>query len=54
LSRRIAGLPRQEAVHLLKRDSRIQAVSITETWNATTIPSDPTHIQMMVLGNVGE
>jgi hypothetical protein len=52
LSRRIAGLPRQEAIHLLKHDPHIQAVSITETWNATTIPSDPAHIQMMVLGMV--
>jgi len=49
LSRQIAGLPRQEAIHLLKRDTHIQAVGITETWNATTIPTDPAHIQMMVL-----
>jgi len=52
LSRRIAGLPRQQAIYLLKRDTHIQAVSITETWNATNIPSDPAHIQVMVLGMV--
>src|SRR5450755_3799844 len=52
LSRQIAGLPRQQAIHLLKRDAHIQAVSITETWNATYIPSDPAHIQVMVLGMV--
>jgi hypothetical protein len=52
LSRRIAGLPRQQAIYLLKRDAHIQAVSITETWNATNIPSDPAHIQVMVLGMV--
>jgi hypothetical protein len=49
LSRQIAGLPRQEALHLLKRDIYIQAVSITESWNATNIPTDPARIQMMVL-----
>ncbi len=49
LSRRIAGLPRQQAIHLLKYNRHIQAVSITETWNVTTIPTDPTHIQVMVL-----
>jgi VCBS repeat-containing protein len=49
LSRRIAGLPRQQAVHLLKQEGHIQAVSITETWNATNIPTDPAHIQIMVL-----
>ncbi len=49
LTKRIAGLPRQEAVRLLKHDAHIQAVSITETWNATSIPSDPAHIQVMVL-----
>jgi VCBS repeat-containing protein len=49
LSRQITGLPRQEAIHLLKQDGHIQAVSITETWNATNIPSDPAHIQIMVL-----
>jgi VCBS repeat-containing protein len=49
LSRQIAGLPRQQAIHLLKQDGHIQAVSITETWNATSIPSDPAHIQIMVL-----
>ncbi len=49
LSRRIAGLSRQEAIHLLKQEGHIQAVSITETWNATNIPTDPTHIQIMVL-----
>jgi VCBS repeat-containing protein len=49
LSRRIAGLPRQQAVHLLKQEGHIQAVSITETWNAMTIPTDPAHIQIMVL-----
>ncbi len=54
LSRRIAGLSWQQAIHLLKHAPHIQSVSITETWNATTIPSDPNHIQMMVLGNVGE
>jgi VCBS repeat-containing protein len=54
LSRQIAGLPRQQAIHLLKQDGHIQAVSITETWNATTLPGDPAHIQMMVLGVVGE
>ncbi len=54
LSRRIAGLSRQEAIHLLKRDPHIQAVSITETWNATNLPSDPVHIQIMVLGMVSE
>jgi hypothetical protein len=54
LSRQIAGLPRQEALHLLKQNMHIGAVSITETWNATDIPNDPAHIQMMVLGNVGE
>jgi VCBS repeat-containing protein len=52
LSRRIVGLPRQDAIHLLKYDPHIQAVSIIETWNATTIPSDPAHIQVMVLGMV--
>jgi hypothetical protein len=54
LSRQIAGLPRQEAVRLLKHNPYIQTVSITETWNVTTIPSDPAHIQVMVLGVVGE
>ncbi len=54
LSRRIAGLPRQEAVRLLKHDAHIQAVSITETWNASRLPTDPAHIQVMVLDNVGE
>jgi VCBS repeat-containing protein len=49
LSRHIAGLPRQQAIHLLKHDTHILAVSITETWNATTIPTDPAHIQIMVL-----
>jgi VCBS repeat-containing protein len=49
LSRRIAGLPRQQAIHLLKQEGHIQAVNITETWNATNIPTDPAHIQMMVL-----
>src|SRR6266487_490911 len=53
LSRRIAGLPRQEAVSLLKHDAHVQAVSITETWNANTVPTDPAHIQFMVLGTVG-
>lgn len=53
LSRRIAGLPRQQAVHLLKQEGHIQAVSITETWNATDIPTDPNHIQIMVLDVVG-
>jgi len=53
LSRQIAGLPRQEAVSLLKHDAHIQAVSITQTWNANTLPTDPTHIQVMVLGDVG-
>jgi hypothetical protein len=52
LSRRIAGLPRQEAIRLLKRDPHIQAVSITETWNATNVPDDPAHIQVMVLDTV--
>jgi hypothetical protein len=52
LSKQIAGLPRQEALRLLKHNPHIQAVSITETWNVTTIPSDPTHIQVMVLGMV--
>ncbi len=52
LARKIAGLPRQEAVRLLKQEGHIQAVSITETWNATSIPSDPAHIQVMVLGVV--
>jgi hypothetical protein len=52
LIRQIAGLPRQEAIHLLQHDPHILAVSITETWNATTIPGDPTHIQMMVPGMV--
>ncbi len=54
LSKQIAGLPRQQAIRLLKHNTHIQAVNITETWNATTIPSDPNHIQMMVLGVVGE
>jgi len=54
LSKQIAGLPRQQAIRLLKQEGHIQAVSITGTWNATTIPSDPNHIQMMVLGVVGE
>jgi VCBS repeat-containing protein len=49
LSRRIAGLPRQQALRLLKQERHIQVVSITETWNATNIPTDPAHIQMMVL-----
>ncbi len=49
LSRRIAGLSRQQALRLLKQKGHIQAVSITETWNATTIPTDPAHIQVMVL-----
>ncbi len=49
LSKRIAGLPRQQAIRLLKHDPHIQAVSITETWNATNIPTDPAHIQIMVL-----
>jgi len=49
LSRQIAGLPRQQAIHLLKQDGHIQAVSITQTWNATDIPTDPAHIQVMVL-----
>ncbi|SRR6266487_1226968 len=49
LSRRIAGLPRQQAVRLLKQERHIQAVSITETCNATSMPSDPAHIQVMVL-----
>jgi len=53
LSRKIAGLPRQEAVSLLRHDADIQAVSITETWNANTLPTDPAHIQFMVLSNVG-
>jgi hypothetical protein len=53
LSRQITGLPRPEALHLLKHDPHIQTVNITETWNATTIPSDPAHIQVMVLGMVG-
>jgi hypothetical protein len=52
LSKQIAGLPRQQALRLLKHNPHIQAVSITETWNATSIPSDPAHIQMMVLGMV--
>jgi VCBS repeat-containing protein len=54
LSKQIAGLPRQQAIRLLKQEGHIQAVSITGTWNATTIPSDPNQIQMMVLGVVGE
>jgi VCBS repeat-containing protein len=49
VSKRIAGLSRQEALHLLKQDGHIQAVSITETWNATSVPTDPAHIQIMVL-----
>src|SRR5450755_2190812 len=49
LSRRIAGLPRQQAVHLLKQEVLIHAVSTTETWNTTNIPTDPAHIQIMVL-----
>ncbi len=49
LSRRIAGLSRQQAIHLLKQEPHIQAVNITETWNATNIPTDPAHIQIMVL-----
>jgi hypothetical protein len=52
LSKQIAGLPRQQAQRLLKHNPHIQAVNITETWNATSIPSDPAHIQMMVLGMV--
>jgi len=52
LSRQIAGLPRQQAIHLPKQEEHIQVVSITETWNATNIPSDPAHIQVMVLGVV--
>jgi VCBS repeat-containing protein len=46
LSKQIAGLSRQEAIHLLQHDPHIQAVSITETWNATTIPSNPAHIRV--------
>jgi hypothetical protein len=53
LTRKIAGLSRQEAVSLLKHDAHIQAVSITQTWNASRLPTDPAHIQVMVLGNVG-
>jgi hypothetical protein len=49
VSRRIAGLPRPHALHLLKQNGHIQTVSITETWNATDIPTDPAHIQIMVL-----
>src|SRR5450755_1697564 len=52
LSRQIAGLSRQEAIHLLKHNPHIQAISIAETWNATTIPSDPARIQVMVLSVV--
>jgi len=52
LSRRIAGLPRQQAIHLLKQEGHIQAVNITETWNTTNIPTDPAHIQIMVLDMV--
>jgi len=53
LTRKIAGLPRQAALRLLKRDAHIQAVSITETWNASRLPTDPAHIQVMILDNVG-
>jgi hypothetical protein len=49
MSKQIVGLPRQQAIHLLKQNGHIQAVSITETWNATTLPTDPSHIQIMVL-----
>jgi hypothetical protein len=52
LSRQIAGLSRQEAIHLLKHSTHIQAISIAETWNATTIPTDPARIQVMVLSVV--
>ncbi len=41
LSKQIAGLPRQQAIRLLKQEGHIQAISITETWNATDIPTDP-------------
>jgi Putative transposase DNA-binding domain len=45
-----AGRP----LYLLKHDPHIQATSITETWNATTLPNNPAHIQIMVLDVVGE
>jgi hypothetical protein len=52
LSRQIAGLPRQQAIRLLQHNTHIQAVSITETWNAMDLPTDPARIQVMVLGMV--
>jgi VCBS repeat-containing protein len=52
-SKRIVGLSRQQAIHLLKQDGHIQTVSIAETWNATSIPTDPSHIQVLVLDVVG-
>jgi len=45
-------LPRQQAIRLLQHNTHIQAVSITETWNAMDLPTDPARIQVMVLGMV--
>jgi hypothetical protein len=53
LTRQIAGLPRQQALSLLRRVTHVQAVQITETWNATSLPNDPAHIQVMVLSVLG-
>jgi len=52
LSREIAGMSRQDALNFLKRQEHIHTVTITESWNATTIPSDPAHIQVMVVGMI--
>jgi hypothetical protein len=52
LAREIAGLSRQQALSLLQRQAHIRAVNITESWNANTIPSDPAHIQVMVVGMI--
>ncbi len=52
LSREIAGRSRQEALSFLKRQEHIHTVTITESWNATTIPSDLAHIQVMVVGMI--
>ncbi len=52
LTKEIAGRSRQEAMTLLRHQAHIRAVNITESWNATIIPSDPAHIQVMVVGMI--
>ena len=53
LARQIAGMSRQDALNFLKRQEHVHTITITESWNASTIPSDPAHIQVMVLGVIG-